>query len=99
MASELDGDLRPGVPGANDEHCAFLNLRWVAVLLRVELDDALIQLACQRRNSRIVEGAGRHDHVLGEHRVLATSHFESIPGLRQSVDLDARSDRELERAA
>ena len=25
--------------------------------------------------------------------VLATSHFESIPGLRQSVDPDAGSDR------
>ena len=57
-----------------------------------------IQLARERRNSRIVEGAGRHDHVLGEQRVLATCHFESIPGLRQSVDLDAGSDRELERA-
>ena len=31
-------------------------------------------------------------------RVLATCHLESIPGLRQSVDLDPGSDRELERA-
>ena len=46
----------------------------------------------------VVEGAGRHDHVLGEQRVLAADHLESIPGLGQSVDFDARSDRELELA-
>ena len=66
MGSELDRDLRPGVPGAHDEHCSFLNLGWVAVLLGVELDDALIQLACECRNPRVVERAGSHDHVLGE---------------------------------
>ena len=98
MASDLHGNLRPGVPGAHDQHCAFLNLGRVAILLRVELDDASIQLARERRNSRIVVGAGRHDYVLGEQRVLARGHFESIPGLRQSVDLGAGSDRELERA-
>ena len=37
----------PGVPGAHNEHCSFLNLGWVAVLLGVELDDALIKLACE----------------------------------------------------
>src|SRR5687768_14249376 len=47
MRSELDGDLRSGVAGAHDEHGAFLNLGWVAALLRVELDDALIQIACE----------------------------------------------------
>ena len=47
MWSELDRDLRPGVPGAHDQHCSFLNLGWFAVLPGVELDDALIQLACE----------------------------------------------------
>src|SRR5512145_1545511 len=96
MRSELDGDLRSGVAGAHDEHSSLLNLGRIAVLLRVELDDALIQLACERRNSRVVEGAGRHDDVLGEQRLLTTFHFESIPGLRQSINPDAGSNRKLE---
>lgn len=71
LESELHRDLRPGVPGAHDEHGAFLNLRWVAVLLGVELDDALMQLGRECRNPRGVERAGRHDDVLGEERVPA----------------------------
>src|SRR6188508_2827353 len=98
MGSELDGDLRTGVPGAHDEHRTLLNLGWVAVLLGVELDDALIQLACESWNFRVVEGAGGHDRVLGEQGVFATCHFESIPRLRQSVDSDSGSDGELEGA-
>ena len=58
----------------------------------------LVELARERRNPGVVERAGRHDHVLGEQRVLATDHLESIPDFRQSVDFDPGSDRELELA-
>ena len=66
MRSEFHRDLRPGVPRTHDQDGPLLNLRRVAVLLGVELDDLLIQLACECRNPRSMERAGGDDNVLGE---------------------------------
>ena len=49
VGSELDCDLGAGVAGAHHQHPAFLDLGRVAVLLGVELDDALVELPCERR--------------------------------------------------
>ena len=88
----------PELPAPTTSTAALLDLGWVAVLLGMELDDALVELACERRDPGIVRGAGRDDHVLGEERVLATDQLESVADLGQPVDLDPGSDREIERA-
>jgi len=98
VASEFDGYLGAGVAGAHHQHSPFLDLGWVAVLLGVELDDVLVELACERRHFGVVIGARSHDHVLGEQRVLATDHFESCPAPGDFVDSYARSHRELQLA-
>jgi hypothetical protein len=73
-------------------------LGWVAVLLGVELDDAFVELACERRGPGVVRGAGSHDHVLREQSMFATDHLESIPDLGEFVDSDPGSDGKLELA-
>ena len=37
----------PEFPAARDEHSSFLNVGRIAVFLGVELDDALIEFACE----------------------------------------------------
>ena len=57
-------------------------------ILGMELDDARVELACERRDPGVVRGAGGHDHVFGDERVLATDHRKPIPDLGESVDFD-----------
>ena len=47
---------------------------------------------------RIVVAAGGDDDVIGEQRVVATDHLETIPDLGQSVDFDPSLDREVKLA-
>jgi hypothetical protein len=96
VGSEFDGYLRAGVASAHDQHSPFLDLRRVTVLLGMELDAALLELARERRDPGTVIGAGSHDHVLGEQPVVAANHLESIPDLGHPVDFDPGSDGELE---
>ena len=44
LLDDLDGDLAARVSGSDDEHAPFLELRGVAVLAGVELDDAWVEL-------------------------------------------------------
>jgi hypothetical protein len=98
VGCEIDGDLRARVAGAHHQHAPFLDWGGVTVLLRVELDDALVELARERRNPGVGIGTSRYDRVRSEQRVLTADHLEAIPDLRQSVDVDPCPDRELELA-
>ena len=51
LLDHLDRDLGARVPGSNDEHPALLELRRVPVLAGMELHDARVELARERRHA------------------------------------------------
>src|SRR5918911_3356956 len=59
----LESDLRSRVARANHQNGAFLKLRWVAVLARMELHDARMELVGEGGDLRDLVGARRDDHV------------------------------------
>jgi hypothetical protein len=62
-AGHLESDLRSGVARAHHKNGAVLELRWVAVLARMQLHDARMQLVGEGGNIRYLVGARRDDHV------------------------------------
>src|SRR5215208_4722352 len=56
-------NLRSRVARTNHQNGAFLELRWVAVLARMELHDARMELVGEGGDLRDLVGARRDDHV------------------------------------
>ena len=61
----LEGDVGARVARADDQHRPGLQLREVAVVARVELGDARIELAGEVGDVRLLEDARRDDDVVG----------------------------------
>ena len=75
----LVGDVRARVARADDEHRPVLELRQVAVVARVELGDARVELARELGRVRPLEDAGGDDDVVGlEAPVAGGRHVAAV---------------------
>jgi hypothetical protein len=61
---QLQGDVRAGVPGTDDENVARAELSRVVVVHRVHGENAGIKLGCEVRDHRHSVEAGGHDDVV-----------------------------------
>jgi hypothetical protein len=93
---ELEGDLRPRVARADHQDGAVLELGGVAVVGRVQLDDAGVELAGEVGHPGPLVVGHRHHHVVGFPPPLARRHHQPAVLPRQPVHPDAGPDRELE---
>ena len=100
MASRhVERDLRAGVARADDEDVAILQLTRVPVVTRVELADGRIELAGERRDARLVVGAGRDDDLIGLEPAIPDADdiaASAVVGARKFVDAMSGPDRDLE---
>jgi hypothetical protein len=62
-AGHLECDLRSGVARAHYQNSAFLELRGVTILARMQLHDARMKLVGEGGDLRDLVGARRDDHV------------------------------------
>ena len=65
VGGQFQGDLGTGVARADDQHWAAGQLGRAAVVTRVQLSDAGVQLSGERRNDREVVSPGGQHHVAG----------------------------------
>ena len=94
----LSRDLGARVADAHDQRVARRQLRGVAVLQRVELNDLWRQLCGERRNARALILRHGDDDVLCVKPLVAREDEESaVPRARHSIDAHARSNRQRER--
>ena len=63
VLAQLIRNLRAGATGPDHQHGAWRELRGVAVVPGRQLQDVRGQRRAQRRNPRMLERPGRHDHV------------------------------------
>src|SRR5215216_1686180 len=95
-SGHLEGDLRSRVACANHQNGAFLELRWVAVLARMELHNARTELVGEGGELWDLVGARRDDHVSRFETAVAGRNYEAIPFSEESVHLDAGTNRQIE---
>jgi hypothetical protein len=95
-SGQLESDLRSRVARANHQDGAFLELRWVKVMARMELHDARMEIVGEGRYLRDLVGARRDDHVFHfETPAAGCQHIAvGLPG--EPVHLDAGSNRQIE---
>ena len=86
---ELGGDLGAGVAGAHDERCAVAQLRRIAVLAGVQLDDAGVQLGGEAGHPGRPVRAGCRDDAVGLEPPAVRRDDEPTADLAQSVDAHA----------
>ena len=93
LDASLVGDVRARVARADDEHRPVLQLRQVAVVVRVKLGDARIELARELGRVRPLEDARGDDDVVGLEAPLAGVRDVAAVLLRQRVDRRAAAHR------
>ena len=98
-SSRLVRDVRPRVTHTHHEDRARLELGRVPILARVELSDRWIEVVGERRDARLSECTGRHDHPLRLPTQRARRH--EIPAARpghglDTIDAGAADHREIE---
>ena len=92
----LEGDVRARVARADDEDGAFLELREVAVVARVELGDVGIERAREVGHVGPLEDACRHDDVVGFELQVACGRHVAAVLLCEPVDGDPTAHGQLE---
>jgi hypothetical protein len=95
-SGHLESDLRSRVASANHQNGAFLKLRGVAVLARMELHDDRMELIGEGGDLRDLVGARRDDHVLSFETVVVGCNHETIPLPGESVYLETSPNGEFE---
>src|SRR5262249_28211244 len=95
LARHLNRDLGARVAGANEEHAARLQLLWIAVLARMQLENVRAQLRCERGYARNLIARHRDDDMVGFEPMDAG--FDQIPtaDARQPIDADAAANGQL----
>src|SRR5262249_28186606 len=67
LARQLNRDLAARVAGTNEEHAARLQLLWIAVLARMQLENVWAQLPCKRGYAwNLIARHRDHDVIGGE---------------------------------
>src|SRR5829696_8297195 len=95
-AGHLESDLRSRVARAHHQNCAFLELRGVTVLARMELHDARMKFVGETGDLRELVGARRDDHAFRFETSVAGCNDVPILLPGESVRLDAGSNRQIE---
>src|SRR5207344_37441 len=93
---DLEGDLRTRVADTDDEDPSVCELRWVAVLERVQLTNRHIEIGGERRDLRLLEVRHGDNDVVRLEGLALCSHQEPITAPRQAVDARAGADRQGE---
>ena len=93
---DLERDVGPRVPRADEQDAAFAELRRPAVLARVQLHDRWVELARERGLARNPMGSGRHDDVVRLEPTARGREDEPIPLPGERLHVAAGPDVEPE---
>jgi hypothetical protein len=96
LPGHLQGDLGPGVGGADDQDAALPQLGWIPILAGVQLEDARVELGGEGGDPGPLVGARCHHDMVGLKSVLPRRHDRPIPLPGQPIDAHAGSNREVE---
>jgi hypothetical protein len=88
--------LAARVADPHHQHIALSQLRWIAILRRVQLDDARIELSGKRGNPRHLVAAHGHDDVVRLKSHGACGQLESVAAPSQAVDAESGPNGQLE---
>src|SRR5215813_3292354 len=90
---DLDSNIGPGVSRSDNEHCAALELRWIAIVVCGQLSDALVKIPSERRRPwSLIVGHGYHNVFSLE--PLATGRYDKpVSFLCQGIHPDTVSNR------